>query len=411
MNKISVKSIFSSRKFTLVASLLGLYLLISGISLVGFSFLKKSPSQASQASQNTNSKFKINPSLPKTEACPINGAMFTKAEKDIWAARRPITAMIENHVDSRPPSGLSKADVVYEAVAEGGITRFLTVFYCGASAEDVNIGPIRSARIYFLDFASEYGDNPLFVHQGGANNICNNCPGGVKPYGDIATKVDVYKVLSKIGWSNGKLGNDMDGQTNLGLPAIWRDLERIPNAAWEHTVIGSTDKLFEEGAKRGFAYADAGGVAWDKNFVSWNFIDGKASDNPTASDISFEFWSNKPDYDVEWKYDKAKNIYMRFDGSKEHIDFNNKEQLSASNVVLEFAKEEGPVDKEIHMYYTTTGTGKALVFQNGDVVEATWKKDSRVSRTKYFDSKGKEIAFVRGVTWVELVPSGNKINY
>jgi len=77
-------------------------------------------------------------------------------------------AMIENHLDSRPPSGLSRADVIYEAVAEGGITRFLTVFYCGVASEDVRIGPIRSARIYFLDFASEYGDKPLFVHQGGA---------------------------------------------------------------------------------------------------------------------------------------------------------------------------------------------------------------------------------------------------
>ena len=63
--------------------------------------------------------------------------------------------MIENSVDARPQSGLSSADVIYEAVAEGGITRFLTVYYC---QDPVEVGPVRSARTYYVDFASEYGD-------------------------------------------------------------------------------------------------------------------------------------------------------------------------------------------------------------------------------------------------------------
>src|SRR3989344_4968574 len=161
-----------NKKIMTLLTFLGIYFLVSGGSWAIFSYLKKSPGESS--SQTTkkveDSRRKIDTSAPKTETCPINGAMFTKAEREIWEKRRPMTAIIENHADSRPQSGLSRADVVYEAVAEGGITRFLSVFYCGASAEDVKIAPIRSIRVYFINWASEYSKNPVLVHSGGANN-------------------------------------------------------------------------------------------------------------------------------------------------------------------------------------------------------------------------------------------------
>ena len=102
---------------------------------------------------------------------------------------------------------------------------------------------------------------------------------------------------------------------------------------------------------------------------------------------------------------------MRFNGGKASTDLENKAQLSASNVVIFFAKETGPVDRNLHMFYTTTGTGKALVFQNGDVIEGTWSKADRESRTKFLDSKSKEISLVRGQTWVEVLPAANTIKY
>lgn len=403
-----MKKFTSTKTFMVVASFLGLLLVSVGVSVLVFTFvLGKGKSGTPSGTSGTKSKVDLN--LPKTEACPINGQMFTKAEKEIWETRRPITAMIENHADSRPPSGLSRADVVYEAVAEGGITRFLTVFYCGASAEDVRIGPIRSVRVYFIDWAQEYG-LPLFVHSGGANNICSSCPGGVKPKGDIATDVDAFKKLATLNWRYAQ-GNSMDAGTNIGFPIVWRDYERIPGAATEHTFMGSTDKLFEEGTKRGFGYKDEKGKLWNLNFTSWKFIEGKASANPTVKEISFSFWDNKPDYDVKWSYDSAKNVYQRFNGGKEHIDMDTETQLSASNIIIQFAKERGPVDKEGHMFYTTTGTGKALVFQNGEVIEVTWSKDTQASRTKYFDSKGKEISLIKGKIWIEIVPAGNEVLY
>lgn len=401
----------SSYKFKLVLIFLGIYLLVSGGSLLAFSLIKRAGVTTSPGTKTTTGESsRVNLSLPKTESCPVNGLMYTKDEKKIWEERRPITAMIENHADSRPPSGLSRTDMVYEAVAEGGITRFLTVFYCSASAQDVRIGPIRSVRVYFVNWAAEY-QVPLFVHSGGANNICSSCPGGVKPRGDVDPTVDAFKLLAELKWRS-STGNTMDAGTNVGYPIVWRDYERIPGAATEHTFMGSTDKLFEEGSKRGFGYENAKGEAWTKSFVMYKFADDKPLSSPVATQISFEFWKNKPDYDVSWKYDSANNVYLRFNGGKEHIDMDTKEQLSAKDVVVMFVKEKGPIDKEGHMFYTNIGSGEALVFQNGDVIKATWSKKDRFAKTIFSDVKsGKEISMVRGRIWIEALPVGNEVAY
>jgi hypothetical protein len=403
------KKIISSKNFTLVLGFLGLFLVSTGVSLAGFTFLVKDSSIIKTGTSSTGKVSRVDLSKPKTEACPINGAMYTKAEKDIWETRRPILAIIENHLDSRPQSGLSNADVIYEAVAEGGITRFLAVFYCGVADNDYIIGQIRSARVYFVNLALEYGSNPLFVHWGGANNICNNCPGGVKPYGDIDPRVDAYRLLEKIGWVNGRYGSDMNGATNTGYPALFTDDRRM-NLATEHQKVGSVDKIYEEATKRVFGAVDENGKTWSDSFKSWKFIDDKPQ-TATATNIEFPFWDSMPDYNVNWKYDSVNNKYLRFTGGKEHIDLESKQQLSAKNVVIMYVKEEGPVDKEHHMLYTVTGTGKAKVFQNGIVIEGTWEKATGVARTKFLDSEGIEIPFVRGQIWIEVVPSVNSVSY
>lgn len=405
LNKIT-----SSKNFMLVLGFIGLFLVSTGVSLAAFTFLVKDSSTGKTPTGSNTKVSRVDLSKPKTEACPINGEMFTKAQKDLWSTKRPIVAAIENHLESRPQSGLSKADVVYEAVAEGGITRFLAVFYCGIADNNYIIGQIRSARVYFINYALEYGKNPLFVHWGGANNICNNCPGGVKPRGDIDPRVDAYKLLEKVGWVNGRYGNDMNGATNTGYPALYTDDRRM-NLATEHQKVGSTDKIYEEASKRGFDYKDADGAPWDKTFTQWKFIESKAIASPKYTSVSFPFWSDSGDYNVEWKYDQANNRYLRFNGGKEHKDLENNEQLSAKNIAIVYAKEEGPVDKEHHYLYTVTGEGKAMVFQNGDVITGTWVKELPTDRVKFLNDDGDEIAFVRGQTWIEVLPSGNEVNY
>ncbi len=385
------------------ASFLGLYLLSAGASWAIFSFLVGGSSGGLSLGGLSESRSKINLDLPRTEQCPINGGMFTKIEKDIWETRRPIVAIVENHSDARPQSGLSKADVVYEAVAEGGITRFVGVFYCGAAAQDVKISPVRSARVYFIDWAAEYGINPIFMHVGGANDYSG--------YGDTVKEARALELLETLGWRTPK-GNDFDTTYDSGFPVFWRDYERLSHpVATEHTMVASLDAAYEEASDRGFNVKDPDGDKWYEDFIEWEFAEDAPVSNPSATKISFEFWSNKPDYDVIWKYDGDSNSYLRENNGSAHKDHETGEQLSAKNVVIVFVKERGPVDRNKHMMYTTVGDGEALIFQNGEVIEGTWEKDSRTDRTMFSDEKGKEITFVNGPIWIEAVPAGNTIDY
>jgi len=412
INKLKLMNFFKSRNFVIVASFVGLFFVSVGLSLLVFYFV--SPKAAGNLLTTVNQKTKLNLALPKVAECPINGAKYTQAEADIWGKRRPITAIIENHLDSRPESGLSRADVVYEAVAEGGITRFLAVFYCGASAETVNAAPIRSARVYFINMAAGYGNIPIFLHQGGANNICASCPGGVKLKGQIAPTVDTGTLLDKLGWMGGPMGNNFDGGYNIGFPIVVRNQYRLGStpALWEHSVVADLDEVWKEAAIRDFGYKDSKGKAWTSGFTKWTFQDGTPTTSPTASDIKFNYWESMAGYDVEWKYDSATNTYKRFNGGVAHLDNEfGKPQLSASNVAIMFVKETGPVDIEKHMFYQVTGTGKAIVFQNGEAITGTWSKATALDREVFYDTNGKEMKMVRGTTWVELVPSQNAVSY
>ena len=96
------------------------------------------------------------------------------------------------------------------------------------------------------------------------------------------------------------------------------------------------------------------------------------------------------------------------------MDLDNNQQLSAKNVVVQFEKESHANDgyeANAHLLYGTIGTGKALFFQDGKVTEGKWVKSSRLARSKYVDSQGKEISFNRGVIWIQTVPEGAKVSY
>ena len=385
-------------KQKIIFSLLGglvLYLASAGLSFAAFRYLAGPSGEILAPVPVDEARSKIDLSAPKTEACPLNGRLFTKAERQVWENRRPLAAMIENHEDSRPQSGLSSADVVYEAVAEGGITRFLAVFYCGASAEDLIIGPVRSARTYFLDWASEYGDYPLYAHVGGAN-----LPGPADALGQI----------SKYGWL--AKGNDMN-QFSLGFPVFWRDYDRIGHpVATEHTMYSSTDKLWQTAQKRGLGAKDDEGNLWSDAFTPWQIKEeASVGDRGSVVRASFDFWSDYSQYAVTWQYDAAQNTYTRSNGGSPHLDLNTSAPLTAKNVVVQYAKEKGPIDDLKHMLYTTTGTGQALVFQDGQVIKAAWSKKDRTSRTVFEDSKGKEIKFNPGPIWIEIVPTGQDVEY
>lgn len=337
----------------------------------------------------------VAPSEPRTEECPLNGELLTKAQKAKWEKRRPLGVMIENHKDARPQSGLSSADVIYEAVAEGGITRFLAVFYCKDASY---IGPVRSARIYFIRMLQEYGSFPLYAHVGGANT-----PGPANALGYI----------SEIDWG---LYNDLN-QFAVPFPYYWRDYERLPNRATEHTVYSSIAKLWQFAKdKRKLSNVDEEGTAWDKKFIKWKFIDDATNEaRGTVAKIDFGFWNSfASDFGVVWNYDKVRNTYKRDNGGIPHIDKNTGKALETKNVIILFARESPANDgyEGGHIIYKVTGSGDALVFQNGNATKAAWSKIDEETRIKFTDIQtGKEIPMVRGQVFIEILPIGNKVTY
>jgi len=335
-----------------------------------------------------------NPDEPKTEVCPINGEYLTETQKSKWEKRRPLGVMIENHKEARPQSGLSSADVIYEAVAEGGITRFLAVFYC----QDAQfIGPVRSARIYFVRLLQGYGNYPLYAHVGGANT-----PGQADALGEIRD----------LEWGS---YNDLN-QFSVPFPYFWRDYERLPNRATEHTVYSSTVKLWQYAAsQRGLTNVDKDKQSWDENFVSWKFQDDASkSKRGTTSKISFKFWDSfKSDYSVDWVYNQENNVYKRVNGGVEYIDKNNGKQLTVKNVIIVFTKESPANDgyEGGHILYKIVGSGDGLLFQNGQAIKISWQKKDEESSIKFYDENGKEAELVRGLDWIEILSVGNEETY
>lgn len=398
-----------SKKIFTILAFLGIYLLSTGVSFAIFDYLKK-PSEIIGGKISPEIKEQnllVDNSGPKTEICPLNGALYTKAEKEVWTGRRPLAVMIENHEEARPQSGISKADVVYEAVAEGGITRFMAVFYCDAIAKENIIGPVRSARTYFLDWASEYGGNPLYAHVGGANCSPSSGDGCLN-----GAKADALGQIGDYGWEG---ENDLN-QFSIGYPTFWRDYERIGHTvATEHTMYSTTERLWAVGKNRGYTNKDTQGIDWSKNFISWTFkTEAKEAERAASNPISFGFWENYDKYNVRWDYDKVNNVYKRTNAGQPHLDLNNKQQLEVKNVVIQFQKESPANDGyagNAHLLYGTIGEGKALVFQDGQTIEGKWVKKSRLDRTKYFTALAKEIKFNPGKIWIETLPIGTKITY
>lgn len=347
---------------------------------------------------------------PKTAVCPLNGEKFTEAEQKIWSTRRPLLVMIENQTDARPQSGLSNADIVYEAVAEGGITRFMGVFYCNAvkgAANKYDLGPVRSARTYFLDLASEYSDYPLYTHVGGANCSAATTGGPCT----TNTKAQAIEQIAQYGWNNKGTWGDLS-QFSLSYKVCRREPDRTGTTKdTEHTMYCSSSELWNVAADRGLTnITTVNKNSWDKNFRSWSFKAEDKSSTSTASTISFDFWGDKS-YAVSWKYDPAANTYLRSNGGNVAIDFNTQQQLSTKNLIIQFAKESRSIDEHLHNLYALIGTGDAIIFNNGQKTEATWSKASRQNRTIYKDKTGKEINLVPGQVWVEILPIGNKISY
>jgi len=289
----------------------------------------------------------------------IDGVYVKPGEENIY----PTAVVIENHPDARPPSGLARANLVFEAEAEGGITRFLAVFADGQSLEE--IGPIRSARPYFIDWAREL--SALFIHCGGSP--------------EALVKIARENIFNFNEFYQGDY--------------FWRDKGRSS----PHNIYISTKNINQ--------YLDVKGASEGK-FLSWQFKDDLAlEERPVASEIKIGF--KDPDFVVQWKYDRLKNDYLRYLAGQVHSDALG-EEIRAKNIIIEYVKAR-VIDEELRLKMDHIGSGKAIICRDGMCQEGSWRKPTNSSRTRFYDNNSQEIKFNAGTTWIEVVRPEREVNF
>ena len=293
---------------------------------------------------------------------------------------RPIAVMIENSPDSRPQSGLIYADMVFEVVDEGGVTRYVAVF---SSCDAEIVGPVRSARIYYAEIARSF--DPIYAFWG--------------------THIEAYKVIEDLGLDVLTPLGDQSGNSTIvaNTSSGWRDPSR--SNITEHTAFMSTIKLKEEAVDNGYSLEGGQSPLRFK-------IDAVDSDKGDISNININF--SYDTYRVNFEYNRENNNYLKFTGGAPHTDYETGKQIAVNNVIVMITSIKGPIDQWGHMAVRTTGTsdiGKAFFFMDGNVIEGTWERTSAFDPFKYKDDDGNIVLFNRGYTWVALIQDTNRLTY
>lgn len=269
-------------------------------------------------------------------------------------------AIIENSRDARPQSGLSQADFIYEVMTEGGITRFLALFNSNYSEK---IGPIRSARYYFLDLAKEF-DLP-FVHCSGSYDTL-----------DILSKNTTFKSINEMNY-----GNYFSRDNSRKTP---------------HNLYTSTENIE-------------------------NFLDNNPSSETNMRNLIFDdnFWTNE---DLETcnninlnlsnyystSYTYSENGYIKSMDGEESVDATTNEPLLFDNIIIQFTNIKQR-EKEEYMDIELLGTGDALIISNGKYIKGTWSKIDNNSSTLIKDVNNKIIPLSTGKTIWHIVDNKNEI--
>lgn len=393
-NKITLwKTNFSrmplGHRIILLSISLGITVLASIALLYGYIIFSVPPREPLDTSyrlllvQTTNApEFSFNlpePPQVKDQENPINGVLYTRTEFESLKEKKPLMVMIENHVDARPQAGLSQADLVYETLVESGITRFMAVYW---GNEAPKLGPIRSIRTYYLDWASEYNDPPV-LHIGQA---------GYEPWEEvIVPEADARSYIRT---------KNIKSFIWYGKTVTWRDREKFNSGiAWEHVAYSDTETAWEEARNLGWVGpADIESLEFKRDSLKEN--------RPFSQKIDIRFLNlGGETYRVQWEFDKDNNLYNRSLAGAPHIDENNNKQITAKNVILQYCGYRATGDRNGRILLSTIGNGKALIFRDGKMVEGVWEKADRTTRTKFYDSSGEEIELNRGQIWIEIIPT------
>lgn len=271
-----------------------------------------------------------------------------------------VSIMVENNLESWPLSGLDHASIVYEALAEGRIPRFLAILPYGENVE--KIGPVRSARTYYLELQKAF--DAIYMHVGGS-------PDGLKKIKEFGVR-------------------DFDQFFNSQY--FWRDTVR--NAP--HNVYTSAKLLTDLITEK---QLDA-----TEPFKGWIFKDAKKftdeeKQNLNVKDIVVSYTTGA--YQAKYVFNADRNQYQRYQ-AKEKLKMLDGSEIYTDNVIIE-EHNHTVYDVIGRRNIDIIGEGKAWIFRDGEAIQATWKKPTREELTRYYDSTGKEIELNRGKTWINIV--------
>lgn len=286
---------------------------------------------------------------------------------------RPVTVMINNHHKALPQSGIATADIYYEVLAEGEITRIAAVFQ-NLSAE--KIGPVRSARDYFTYFALD--NNAVFVHHGGS------------PTG--------YSAIKKRGI------DDIDGMTADN--AFWRDKNRANKPGmYEHSSYTSGERIIK--------YCDEHNIFMEldtdyKPMFKFNQEDTEIiGESAVKIDIPFSYYQLS-----QFKYDDVKKVYIRFQNDEPHIDDLTDEALEVKNVIVQYANINIIAGDEAgRRNVDLVGSGNGIYFTNGKAEAIKWEKDTYKTPTRWYTENSNELKLNPGKTWICVFSNDESIVY
>lgn len=345
------KKLSKNKRFAIVSFLL---LIFSAGAIGYFYFIQPTSAPAIEITRSAK------PPPPKTVASPLTGVDVEPA-----LASRPVTGiMIENSKDARPQSGVEQAGVIFEAIAEGGITRFLTLYQ---EAQPQYVGPVRSLRPYYLDFLVPF--DASIAHAGGSPEALAQVRAGMK---------------------------DLDQFFNAG--SYWRVSSRVA----PHNLFTSFEKLDALNKSKGYT---------SSNVASWPRKTEKKLEVPTAKTIDLAISS--ANYNVHYDYDAATNTYPRSISGAPHnatASEGDKTGVQLRPKVVVVLVTTYSISGN-HSVYGTSGSGQVFVFQDGGVTVGLWSKAGRSSQLVFIDSAEAPVKLNPGQTWVTLLANASKLTY
>lgn len=274
---------------------------------------------------------------------------------------RVVGVMVENNFEAWPISGMSKASVIYEAPAEGNIPRFFALYIKDAEAEQV--GPVRSARPYFVDWAGEI-PGLMYMHVGGSP--------------EALREIDRQEVFH------------VDGITRGWY--YWRDEENRKAPHNTYTSARLWQKAFD-------AYGSASATGTTD---AWLFDDREPCSDACVTSTTIRYGIGG--YSVIWRYNGDTGKYERYQAKDDEPDRDIDGTIIAADTVIVQYVSAVVLDEVGRLRIDTMGEGEAVVFRDGFMTEGIWRKPSRGVRTQWVHADGNSIALKGGTIWVEVVP-------